>query len=260
MDAAAPDLSQGVFETLLIAGGEPVELDAHLTRLGVSLAALFGAQPPPGLGEVARRRAGEFDLGRLRIDVVVGADGPRATLKAEGVDAADFFPEWERGAALRTAVLPGGLGAHKWADRRPLAGAPEGTMRLLLDRGGEVLEASRANVFAVFGAELATPRADGRILPGIAREGALAAAREAGIEPIERSLLRDELLAADEVFLTGSVRGVEPARSLDGAALAPAGALSRAVGAGLRRRWLGAPPRAGAPAPAAAPPPGPPAR
>jgi para-aminobenzoate synthetase/4-amino-4-deoxychorismate lyase len=261
MDAAtAPDLSQGVFETLLVVDREPVELEAHLTRLGASLAELFGAAAPPGLGDAVRRRAADFELGRLRIDVAPGLSGTRATIAAEAVDAADFFPGGERGAALRTAIHPGGLGAHKWADRRPLTGAAEGTVRLLLDRDGEVLEASRANVFAVFGAELATPRADGRILPGIARAGALAAARETGIESVERRLRRDELLAADEVFLTGSVRGVEPACSLDGVPLAPRGPLSRQIGEGLRRRWLGVSLAAAAPAPAAAPPPGPPAR
>ncbi len=144
---------------------------------------------------------------------------------------------------------------------RPLHRIATGTaLPLLLDRDDEVLEASRANVFAVIGQALVTPAADGRILPGIARAGAIAAAHETGIEVIERPLARAELLAADEVFLTGSVRGVEPARSLDGASLPAAGALSRRVGARLRQRWLAAPVAAAAPAPAVAPSPGPLAR
>ena len=133
-------------------------------------------------------------------------------------------------------------------------------MPLLFDDGEELLEAGRANVFAVFGETLATPLADGRILPGIARAGAIASAREQGIEVSERRLLRGDLFAADEVFLTGSVRGVEPARSLDGEPLATGTELSRRVGAGLRRRWGLAPAAAAAPAPATALPPGPPGR
>jgi len=260
MDATpTPDPARGVFETLLVVAGEAVELGPHLERLAASLAALYGAALPGDLEAEVTGRARRLRLGRMRIDVAPGAE-PRAALATEEVDPADFFPAWERGAQLHSRPCVGGLGRHKWADRRPLEGAGEGQVPLLLDRGEEVLEASRANVFAVVGQVLITPAADGRVLPGIARAGAIAAAREAGIEVSEGRLTRARLLAADEVFLTGSVRGVEPARSLDGVALPAPTEVSRRVGAGLRRRWLAAPAAVAAPAPAAAPPPGPLAR
>ncbi len=249
-----PDRARGLFETLLILDGDPIELDAHLDRLATSLATLFGASPPGGLAGEVRERAGGTRLGRMRISV--DSAGTAGRIETEGVDPADFFPAGERGAALRSLPCDGGLGRHKWADRRRLGEVAGGPVPLLLDRE-QVLEAGRANVFVAIGSALFTPSDDGRILPGIARAGAIAAAREDGIEVIEKRLNRDELLGADEVFLTGSVRGVEPTRSLDGAPLAPAGELSRRVGEGLRRRWLGGPGAAAAPAPAAAPPPGP---
>jgi branched-subunit amino acid aminotransferase/4-amino-4-deoxychorismate lyase len=255
-----PDPARGLFETLLVVDGEPVELGAHLERLGSSLETLFGVEPPPGLEEEIGEHARRLRLGRMRITVRRGDAGTWAALAAEDVAAADVFPTWEHGADLRSACFDGGLGEHKWADRGPLSGLVSDGVPLLLDCGYEVLEASRANVFAVVGDVLATPSADGRILPGIARAGAIAAAHEAGVEVVERQLDRDELLAADEVFLTGSVRGVEPARSLDGAALPAVTDLSRRVGERLRRRWLGAPVAAAAPAPATVPPPGPLAR
>lgn len=250
-----PDRAHGLFETLLVIAGEPVALDAHLDRLACSLKTLFAATLPAGLAAEAAERARGLRLGRLRIAVAgtAGGAGAQATLATEEIDPADFFPAWKRGAKLRSTPYAGGLGCHKWADRRSLGGAA-GAVPLLLDRDDEVLEAGRANVFAARHGVLVTPVADGRILPGIARAGAIAAALAAGIEVIEGRLTRDELLTADEVFLTGSVRGVEPARSLDGAALPVAGELSRRVAGGLRRRWLAAPVAAGAPAPAAAPP------
>lgn len=255
-----PDRTRGLFETLLVLEGEPVELGAHLDRLAASLKALFGATLPAGVAEEAGAHARPFDLGRLRITVDRIDSGPRLTLAAEGVDPGDFFPTWERGAKLSSLQRPGGLGRHKWADRRALDGVEAGTVSLLFDRGDEVLEAGRASLFAAIDGVLVTPRADGRILPGIARAGAIAAAREAGIAVAERRLTREELLAADEVFLTGSVRGVEPARALDGAPLPAATELSRRVGARLRRRWMTAGAAAGARARAVAPPPGPLAR
>jgi para-aminobenzoate synthetase/4-amino-4-deoxychorismate lyase len=258
--SSPPDPARGLFETLLLVAGEPLELDAHLDRLAGSLRELFGSALPQGLADEVRERASAFGLGRLRIDVAPGAAGARARLSAEEVDRADLFPTWERGARLSTDLRPGGLGRHKWADRRSLDDAPEGSVWLLLDRGEEVLEATRGNVFAAFGGVLTTPPADGRILPGIGRSRALAVAAEVGIEAIERPLRRDELLAADEVFLSGSVRGVEPVREIDGVELPASAEVTRRVGAELRRRWLGGRRGDGAPALAAAPPPGLPAR
>lgn len=252
-----PDRARGLFETLLIAGGEPVELESHLTRLGASLAELFGIALPPKLGDEARARAGQFELGRMRIDVT--PDGA-ATIATQTVDPADHFPGPERGAELRSLRCDGGLGPHKWADRDALGETRGRNVALLLDRDEEVLEATRANVFIAVSGALFTSPLDGRILPGLARAGAIAAAAEAGIEVSERSLGRAELLAADEVFLTGSVRGVEPAVALDGEPLGTPGELSRRVGAGLRQRWTGDRAANAAPALAAAPPPGPPAR
>jgi len=244
---STPDPSRGIFETLLVADGEPVELAAHLARLGASLEALYGAGPPRRLGAQVREQASGLALARLRI-VVAPAPAAGTADRADGtawsvdvtaavVDPGDVFPSRERAAELRTLSHEGGMGRHKWADRRLLDRVAAPAVPLLLDRGDEVLEGGRANLFAVRDGALFTPADDGRILPGIARAGAIAAAREAGIEVNEKRLTRTDLLTAEEVFLTGSVRGVEPAGTLDGEPLPPATALSERVAAGLRRRW-----------------------
>ncbi|HEX5610376.1 MAG TPA: aminotransferase class IV [Solirubrobacterales bacterium] len=234
------DPSEGVFETLLIAAGEPIELPAHLARLGASVAELYGMALPEGLGDEAAERSRGHALGRLRIVLAPDGTGLRRSFAAEEVDPRDHFPAWEHGAALQAIECRGGLGRHKWADRRRLPALPEGALPLLVD-GDQVLEASRANVFALLDGALVTPAADGRVLPGIARAGVIAAAGELGIAVAEHPLSCEELQAADEVFLTGSVRGVEPARSLDGAALPRSGQISRQLGDALRRSWLSAP-------------------
>jgi para-aminobenzoate synthetase/4-amino-4-deoxychorismate lyase len=110
-------------------------------------------------------------------------------------------------------ALPGGLGAHKWRDRRlleALASVLDGPTPLLVDTDGTVLEAGYANVWIVEGEEMITPVADGRILPGTAREALLAADRFAREEPV--TLAR--LARADAVFLTSSISGRHPARLL----------------------------------------------
>ena len=207
-----PDPAHGLFETLLVLDGAPVALDAHLERLGAGLATVFGAELPAGLAAEIAERARGLELGRMRIDVDPGGT---ATFATRTVDPLTFFPDQERGAQLRSVRCPGGLGAHKWADRRPLGETPAGPVLLLLDAGDEVLEAARGNVFAIVGQALFTPAADGRILPGTARAAVIEVAAEAGIEVREGRLRRDELLSADGAFVTGSVRGVEPVLTLD---------------------------------------------
>ncbi len=86
---------------------------------------------------------------------------------------------------------------------------------LLLNASGAVAEASVANVFAWRGAELLTPPASDGALEGITRGAVLELAPRLGLEARVATLGRFDLLAADEVFLTGSGAGVVPVRSLD---------------------------------------------
>jgi para-aminobenzoate synthetase/4-amino-4-deoxychorismate lyase len=244
-DFPLPDPAAGVFETLLIIDGAPIELDAHLERLRRSVRELFGAELPLSTRELVLERASPLSLGRLRLML---APAPHGELRAEAVtatvDPANVFPTWERAIGLRPLVIQGGLGAHKWADRSWLASTgsseSEGCLPLLLDAGDEVLEASRANVFAVEGDVLVTPAADGRILPGVARARAIQAARSLGTELREEALTVDRLLAAGEAFLTGSVRGIEPVRCVGDAELETPGATVCEIAAELRRIWMGA--------------------
>ncbi len=234
----------GVFETMLIVEASPIELEAHLARLSRSVRDLFGAEVPQGSRELVLDRSAPLALGRLRLTV---APGPPGVLGADVVTAAvdpeDVFPAWERAIAMRPFVIDDGLGAHKWADRAALAsmesGEPERRLPLLLDAGGEVLEASRANVFAVEEEALITPIADGRILPGVARARVIEAARSLGIECREEALSVERLVAAGEAFLSGSVRGVEPVRSVDGAEFEGPGEATTEIAAEIRRTWLG---------------------
>jgi para-aminobenzoate synthetase/4-amino-4-deoxychorismate lyase len=232
------DPGRGVFETMLVIAGRVVELDAHLGRLSTSVEALYGRVVPRQARAMVLERAAGIEHRKLRLTVVPTAD---LTLEvaAEEVDVEAVFPAAERGAALRSTVVAGGLGEHKWADRdlidRAAASAP-GELPLLLDADGTVLEASRASVFVVREDRLLTPSTDGRILPSIARQQVIEVASAAGIETSEERLTLADLRTR-EVFLTGSVRGVEPARELDSAELAPPGELSGQIAAGLRRRW-----------------------
>jgi para-aminobenzoate synthetase / 4-amino-4-deoxychorismate lyase len=257
---AAPhcDPEKGVFETLLVVDGRPIELDAHLERLTSSLGALFDSALPSDARRLALDGARRLTLGRLRL-TAAPAEGERLSveLAAESLDPELAFPARKRSAKLRSLPVEGGFGEHKWVDRglleRAEAELPDGAAPLLVDRDGAVLEASRANVFAVRDGALITPPTDGRIIAGITRRRVLELARAAGYGVREEPLTIADLLESDEVFLTNSVRGVEPVHAIDTrdvpgvrcpyghtiTGTSRGGGVSGAIAAALRRSWLG---------------------
>ena len=87
------------------------------------------------------------------------------------------------------------------------AGADEA---IRLDADGNVVEGATSNVFAVVGGTVVTPPVDTGALPGIVRRRVLE------LHPvIVRPLSRRELVDADEMFLTSSIKGVIGVNRLD---------------------------------------------
>jgi branched-chain amino acid aminotransferase len=86
---------------------------------------------------------------------------------------------------------------------------------IMLVEGGHVAEGSGENVFIIKDGVLMTPPLHDGVLAGITRDTLIKLAAELGIPFIERSLLRDELYTADEVFLCGTAAEVTPVREVD---------------------------------------------
>ena len=101
-----------------------------------------------------------------------------------------------------------------------LRGADEA---LLLNARGTVAEVSVANLFVVTDGHLVTPCVTDGALPGITRASILTLARESGIPCMERSVGRQELFSADEIFLTGTGARIVPVARFDGATIGEPG-------------------------------------
>ncbi len=205
-DAERPDPALGVFETILVRGGAPVELRAHLMRLERSVRTVYGGELPEDLPTRVIAAAAASPIQRVRI-VFTGGDD--VAVEAEPL-AAEPAPD---AVVLAPAVLPGGIGAHKWCDRRLLDELAErvDAVPLIVDLDGDVLEAAYANIFVVEGTHLVTPPLDGRQLPGTVR------ARVLALHPTrEERLTLDRIAGADELLLASSIRGIHPARLADG--------------------------------------------
>jgi para-aminobenzoate synthetase / 4-amino-4-deoxychorismate lyase len=205
-----PEPAAGVFETVRVERGHALCLPAHLARLRSSVMALFGVQVG---SELEARVAGALRAARceepqrLRI-TVAPPTAPEATVAPLGVAAS------RAAVRLRPWSLPGGLGGHKWVDRRLLDAASErlGATPLIVERDQEVLEASWGNIWALEGGRLTTPPADGRLLPGVTRARLLGLAGRLELEVGEERLGLERLTRADAVFVTSALRMAVPGR------------------------------------------------
>ena len=202
-----PDPALGVFDTLLLRDGRPAALERHLARLAASVAELYGAALPPTLAAGVQAAAAEAASpdGRARLRIDADPDG------AVRITVSPARTRPEQPLLLEPFALPGGLGAHKWRDRRlldALSALHAGAVPLLVDTDGLVLEAAYANVWIVEGDALITPPTDGRILPGTTRAVLLADEPAAREEPISF----ERLASADSVFLSSSINDRLPAR------------------------------------------------
>lgn len=215
-------------------------MQAHLARAQRSVEALYGAELPAAAAAAIDTEAAALELGRLRIDFVPRDGALAIATTTASVERDMVLPGWERALRLRPLPLPGGLGEHKWVDRELVTTAERadpGAVALIVD-GDEALEGSRGNVFAVCGGAVLTPAADGRILPGVARARVIEIAVAAGVEVREQPLRLADLESADEAFLTGSVRGIEPVRAVGEHALRDGGPVTPRLAASLRASWL----------------------
>lgn len=107
---------------------------------------------------------------------------------------------------------------------------------ILLNGDGTVSSATGQNVFFVKDGFLITNDETSSIVPGITRDSILKIAREDMGMPVEiRSFTREDLIRADEVFMTGTAAEVTPVRELDGAPY-PTG--RDCVSAELQRSYL----------------------
>ena len=175
--ADRPDPARGVLSTMLVRDGMPVDLAAHLARLGHSAERALRTAP------ARLARGADLQRGRrLAARAAAGAGRPGRVTAARLDVELDAQPlEREPGlepVRLAPVALPGGLGEHKWRDRRLLAEIERrtGAVALLVDFDAEVLEAGHANVWIAEDDTLVTPPLDGA---APARDSSRAAAEPA---------------------------------------------------------------------------------
>ena len=87
---------------------------------------------------------------------------------------------------------------------------------LMLDEHSHLACTSMANLFAISGREILTPSKSGAILPGIMRAFIIDIAPSLGLDVVEKSIHRRDLLSSDMVFSSNSVRLMTQITAIDG--------------------------------------------
>lgn len=228
----------GVFETVRVQRGRPLCLALHLQRLAIGLQRLEIAPCDSGRLERAVHAlldAAGVDEARLRITVSAGPPGGAPTVAVTVADLPSFaaaatvvtapWPRNERGplATVKTTAYAENLMARRYARS---SGADEA---LLANTRGHLCEGSSTNVFVVLDGELLTPPLSAGCLPGIVR-GIVVERCDVAEADVPIQALGD----VQEMFLTSSLRHVQPVRSVDGNPLAP-GPIARAAAAEVAR-------------------------
>jgi len=219
----------GLFETLAVARGVPLLWERHLRRL-LHGAARLGIGVTAETGTVLRAEADRLSQGAeravLKIILTRGASGRGYAPSADALPTrvvslspwADSLSR-TRGVSVKfcntTAARNRALAGIKHLNRleqilarRELeTNYDEGLMQ---DETGHVIEGTMSNVFIVSRGALLTPDLSYSGVAGVMRELVLERAPALSLACRVTTLTREEILNAEEVFLTNSLIGLWP--------------------------------------------------
>jgi 4-amino-4-deoxychorismate lyase len=235
-DDAALARGLAAFETMRVYGGRIFALDEHLDRLrasaqrlglpDVARADLEGlaaqALAASGLSEAGVRlywTGGHEGAGATAIATVTPVPPDTESLRARGLRVVSLDLGIDREIRMRAPWLLAGVKSTSYAVH--VAAVKEAVRRggddaLLLASDGTVLEGAMSNVWWRRGELLRTPGLETGILAGVTRAHLLRLVPGVGFRVEEGVWPLDEVIGADEVLLSSSVREVIGVIDVDG--------------------------------------------
>jgi branched-chain amino acid aminotransferase len=234
-------LGDGLFETVRLYRGFPFRLEDHLRRMQTAAARVRIPWPDTVEARVDR----ELELGRDRYGTTLEDGVLRITL-TRGAGSGLHPPDPPGDPTLHLQVRPYRREpelARRGVEARVLGEVAEGALTagmkvigylerivallearalgadeaLLRNGVGRVVSGSASNLFVVRGGGLGTPSVADGALPGITRGVILELAESMGLPVDQNAPGVSELMQAEEVFLTSSLRELVPVVRLEGA-------------------------------------------
>lgn len=226
----------GVYEVIPAYGRQLLRLDEHLRRLQNSLDGIRLANPLPDqqwreiLQHLLNDNKSEDQYVYLHISrgvaekrdhlfperviptvfVMVSPMLPVSREQlAEGIAAVTLDDiRWHACHIKATALLANTLLRQQAED--------EGAAEAILIRDGYATEGAASNLFLVKDGVLKTPPVSPLLLPGITRDLVLELAQNNGIRTDECDVSEQDLITADEIWLTSSTKEIRPVVQLNG--------------------------------------------
>jgi len=226
-------LGDGLFETLPCFNGHAFLKNAHIARMKNSAARLSLPCDQEAVEKVIDQLAKAHQgTGIIRVTLTRG-EGPRGLAFPDPMKPHLFATRssWLEALAFGTARLHTSTirrnstsltSSHKTLSYLDNVMAYHEAQQnnaddaLMLDEHAHLTCTSMANLFALSGRELLTPAKSAAILPGIMRALIIDIAPSLGLDVVEKSMHRRDLLSADMVFSSNSVRFLTKIIAIDG--------------------------------------------
>ena len=226
--------ADGVYEVIPVFSGKPFRLQEHFERLrnsldGISLQLDYDREKWQSLIEqlLARNRVtgdssiyiqvtrgvaerNHFYQSDFTPTVFIYCKPLQETDVSRGVSAVLHEDiRWEYCHIKAVALLPNVM-------LKQYAREKDGSIEAILHRDGYITEGAASNVFIVTGGVVSTPPKSNRLLPGITRDLVVELVGASPYQCREAPVSGEQLLQADEIWLTSSTLGIAPVVKLDG--------------------------------------------
>jgi len=222
----------GVFESIRIFSGKPVNLENHVMRM-IEGATKLKMRPPSYFDAhffeekilELLTKSGITEGGKCRVSLDRAMGGTYAPESNEVEYLIEVYPMDTNSYKLNTRGLEVDIFTELKKDKSPIANykmkngllyvlaavaAKEKGLDdyLISNYSGGILEGTSANLFVVSNGVLYTPGLEEGCLAGTMRMQVINLAIQNGIKVYECNILPQNLLVADEIFLTNAIQGV----------------------------------------------------
>lgn len=234
MEDRGYNFGDGIYEVVYIYGGKPFSMKEHYARFADSAAKLEMKLPYTieTMTELSERliEKNKIHNGIIYIQMTRGASSRNHLYEREAACLITGFarkmdpPEMAQQNGIKTYLTDDirwlrcdikslNLLGNTMAKR---AAADHDCTEAILHREGTCTEGSSSNLFIVKDKTLYTHPATNLILNGITRQHILSIAREAGMSVKEQTFTTEELIIADEVFISSTTMEIAPVISIEG--------------------------------------------